>query len=280
MGGSTLKYNVAAMVYPKLVLLAFDLLFGRLEKEGYYEAATSPGLWKHEWRPIQFCLIVNDFGIEYVGIEHFNHLLAVLQGYHQVQTNKAGNKIAGLNVQWDFPSKRVHIDMKYYFIDLLLSLNWRMPKKPLLLPFTAMLIAYGQKNQYTPDKDTSSPLSPECIKCIQKIIKSLLYYAQAVDNKLLVALNAISARQAKATVHMEQLIETLLNYVPTYPNYGIVYRANMTLRACKCRISQQNLILHQSGCTYLPLGRQSITTLQPRGPYNSNHCHVCHGLGC
>jgi hypothetical protein len=94
------------------------------------------------------------------------------------------------------------------------------------LPFTATPIAYGQKTQFTPDKDTSAPLLPECLKCIQKNIRSLLYYAQAVDNKLLVALNAISARQAKATLHTEQLVKTLLNYVATYPNDGIVYRAS------------------------------------------------------
>ncbi len=161
-----------------------------------------------------------------MGIKHFDHLLVVLQWYHLVQTNMAGNKIAGLNVQWDFPSKQVRIDMKSYVNDLLLSLNWLMHKRPQLLPFTATLIAYGQKSQYTPDKDTSAPLSPECIKRVQKIIGSLLYYAQAVDNKLLVALNAVSARQAKATVHMEQLIKTLLNYVATYPNDSIVYRAS------------------------------------------------------
>jgi hypothetical protein len=40
------------------------------------------------------------------------------------------------------------------------------------------------------------------------------------------ALNAISAQQAKATIHMEQLVETLLNYVATYPNDGIVYKAS------------------------------------------------------
>ncbi len=101
-----------------------------------------------------------------------------------------------------------------------------MAKKPQLLPFTATPIAYGQKNQFTPDKDTSAPLLPDHIKRIQKIIESLLYYAQAVDNNLLVALNAISARQAKATVHMDLLVEMLLNYAATYPNDGIVYRAS------------------------------------------------------
>ncbi len=54
--------------------------------------------------------------------------------------------------------------------------------------------------------------------------------ARAFDNKLLVALNAISAQQAKAMVHTEQLVETLLNYLAMYPNDGIVYRAsNMVL---------------------------------------------------
>ncbi len=92
-----------------------------------------------------FCLIVNDFGVEYVGIKHFDHLLGVLQWYHQVQTNMAGNKIAGLNAPWDFPSKQVHVDMKSYVNVLLLSLNWPMPKKPQLSPFTGTPIAYGQK---------------------------------------------------------------------------------------------------------------------------------------
>ncbi len=53
-----------------------------------------------------------------------------------------------------------------------------------------------------------------------------LYYAQAVNNKLLVALNAISAQKSKATIHTEQLVKMLLNYVTTYPNDNIVYRAS------------------------------------------------------
>ncbi len=164
--------------------------------------------------------------MEYVGIEHFNHLLTVLQWYRQVQTNMAGDKIVGLNVQWDFPSKQVHIDMKSYVNDLLLNLSWPMPKKSQLLLFTATPIKNGQRIQFTPDKNTSAPLLPDHIKRIQKIVRSLLYYAGAVNNKLLVALNAISAGQAKATVHTEQLVKMLLNYVATYPNDGIVYRAS------------------------------------------------------
>jgi hypothetical protein len=61
-------------------------------------------------------------------------------------------------------------------------------------------------------------------KCrIQEIVGALLYYARAVNNKLLVALSAISARQVKATIATEQAVHFLLDYVATYPNDGIVY---------------------------------------------------------
>jgi hypothetical protein len=67
---------------------------------------------------------------------------------------------------------------------------------------------------------------------MQEIVGPLLYYARAVNNKLLVALSAISARQAKATVDTEQAFDLLLNSVATYPNDSIVYPAsNMILCA-------------------------------------------------
>ncbi len=43
---------------------------------------------------------------------------------------------------------------------------------------------------------------------------------------MLVALNAISTQQAKAILHTEQLVETLLNYDATYSNDSIVYGAS------------------------------------------------------
>jgi hypothetical protein len=160
------------------------------------------------------------------GIEHFNHLLTLLNKNHQIQTNKPGNKIVGINIQWDFPGRRVCIDMQTCIDTLLLTLDWPKPQKRQLLPFIATPIAYGQKTQLTPEKDTSAPLLAKCLLRVQKIIGSLLYYARAVDNKLIIALNTIAARQSKATIHTEQLVHTLLDYVAMYPNDGIVYRGS------------------------------------------------------
>ncbi len=67
--------------------------------EGYYKAASTPGLWRHKWRPIHFCLLVDYFGVEYVGIEHFNYLLDLLKKFHGVQCNMAGDKFADINIK-------------------------------------------------------------------------------------------------------------------------------------------------------------------------------------
>ena len=52
---------------PQSERLANDLLRTRLDKAGYYKAATTPGHWSHKWRPIQFVLLVDNFGIKYLG---------------------------------------------------------------------------------------------------------------------------------------------------------------------------------------------------------------------
>ena len=48
---------------PQAGLLANELLEKRLNKYGYYQSKLVPGLWTHEWRPIQFTLVVDDFGV-------------------------------------------------------------------------------------------------------------------------------------------------------------------------------------------------------------------------
>ena len=45
---------------PQAGLLAQELLAERLAKKGYQKSKTTPGLWKHKWRPVQFTLVVDD----------------------------------------------------------------------------------------------------------------------------------------------------------------------------------------------------------------------------
>jgi hypothetical protein len=60
---------------PQAGRLTNDLLAKRLAKHGYFQSPTTAGLWKYTSQLIQFTLIVDDFGLKYVGKEHALHLL-------------------------------------------------------------------------------------------------------------------------------------------------------------------------------------------------------------
>ena len=102
------------------------------------------------------------------------------------------------------------------------------PRKPKHSPHLHREIIYGAKQQYaTINVNTSPPLDAACIRwCQEGVISCLLYYARAVDNKLLMTLSAIGASQASATENIRNEINKLLSYCATYPSDGITYRAS------------------------------------------------------
>ena len=81
---------------PQSGLLANNLLEKILNKHGYYKSKLVPGPWKHEWRPIQFTLAVNNFDVKYVGKQHAQHLFKVLQKYYLVMNDWTGSKYIGI----------------------------------------------------------------------------------------------------------------------------------------------------------------------------------------
>ena len=75
---------------PQAGILANKLLRERLRPHGYYKVPHTPGLWKHIARPISFTLVVDDFGIKYVGREHVEHLLNVLKQHYKLAEDWKG----------------------------------------------------------------------------------------------------------------------------------------------------------------------------------------------
>ena len=103
---------------------------------------------------------------------------------------------------------------------------------PQLTPYSHCEIKYGDKQQLSSAEDTRSALDTAMVKTIQEIIGALLYYARTFNNKLLVAISAIGAQQASAIKETSDAIKQLLDYISTFPNDGIIYRAsNMVLTA-------------------------------------------------
>ena len=99
--------------------------------------------------------------------------------------------------------------MNGYIAILLLKYNHTPPRKPQHSTHKHRDITYGAKMQLTPEEDTSPPLDAAGVKRIQGIIGSLLYYARAVDNKLLTTLSTIGAQQAKATENTRKAVDQM-----------------------------------------------------------------------
>ena len=64
---------------PQAGFLANNFLKKQLAKFGYFKAKDTPGLWRHIYHPLQFTLVVDDFGIKYVEKEHTLHLIRALK---------------------------------------------------------------------------------------------------------------------------------------------------------------------------------------------------------
>ena len=83
-------------------LLANKLLKKWLNTHGYWQSKLVPAIWKHDWHPIQFTLVVDDFGVRYVGKEHALHLKASLKEDYKVTTKWDGKLYISITLDWDY----------------------------------------------------------------------------------------------------------------------------------------------------------------------------------
>jgi hypothetical protein len=86
---------------PQVGILAQELLEQRLNKHGYRQSPSTPGLWQHDYRPISFTLCVDNFGIKYVGREHTEHLASILSKHYKCLHDWDGQQYLGMNIDWN-----------------------------------------------------------------------------------------------------------------------------------------------------------------------------------
>ncbi|KAL7484681.1 hypothetical protein ACHAW6_010310 [Cyclotella cf. meneghiniana] len=60
-------------------LIANKLLEKHLNTHGYHQSKLISGLWKSDWHPIWFILVVDDFDVNFVCKEHALHLKSALK---------------------------------------------------------------------------------------------------------------------------------------------------------------------------------------------------------
>ena len=82
---------------------------------------------------------------------------------------------------------------------LFLRYGHKSPDNPQLLPHCCREIIYVTKEKLAPKDDVSPKLTLDVIRRVQAIVGALLYYAHAVDNKLIVEISNIGTQQAADT---------------------------------------------------------------------------------
>ncbi len=209
---------------PQASILANKLLEQHLNSKGYYHCQHTPGLWRHVWRDIIFCLVVNDFGIKTTLHEHVLHLKTALKEHYTVTMDWDGSLFCGINTNWNYPAGTVDLNMPKYILKALLKFQHPTHDSPQHQPYKNDPIQYSACVQRV-DVNTSAPLSPDAIKRVQDIIGTLLYYGWAINPTLLTALSSIPAQQANGTTAMTEARQQLLDYIATHPNAGIRYKA-------------------------------------------------------
>ena len=240
-----LRYNLHTMkhydyVYVKIkkgmyglkeaAILAYNKLLLHLTPRGYYPIEGTAGMWRHKTRKTIFCLCVDDFGIKYFDKEDVTHFQDSLKDHFKFHLDWEGKNYIGLQLDWNYDLGYVDISMPNYILKILKRLCHPTPSTPQYSPHEHFPVIFGGKGtrQYATAPDLSPPLpSPTYI---QQVVGSLLYYARALDNTILPALNDISTQQSKPTENSLKKCKRLLDYVSTYDNTFLRYhKSNMIL---------------------------------------------------
>ena len=205
--------------------IANDRLVWHLAHFGFAPVRHTPSLWRHESRPISFCLVVDDFGVKYENEADFNYLARSLEHMYKIKVDHTGSQYLGITLRWDYAARQVTMSMPGY-IERALSRFKYSPSKQRHGPAPYTPPTFGKKVQYSVIPDDSASLPASAKRHVQCVVGTLLYYALALDLTLLVALADIAAVQSSPTEETMSRVTHILDYVATHPDASVTYRAS------------------------------------------------------
>ena len=115
--------------------------------------------------------------------------------------------------------------MAGYVKSALKELEHVLPKSFFCSPSPYQEPKFGQKVQYS-NIDTTPLLQPSAIKYIQRVTGKFLFYARAIDNTMLHALNNIATATINGTEATLAATKNFLNYATSNPDAEIKYTAS------------------------------------------------------
>jgi hypothetical protein len=210
---------------PQAGIIAQQLLKKRLMAHGYHQSTITPGLWKHDTCPISFSLVINDFGVKYVGEENAQHLLDTVRKYYKCSCDWKGEQYCRLTIKWDYEGRKVHILMPGYVRKVLTRSN-TPPNKA-----TGSTISPRYAKLWGAYEDVSPALDKAGKKFIQEVCRVFLFLAQVVNGGLLPALSSLASQQANPTEKTMELCKKFLDFMATQEEAILTYRASKMVLA-------------------------------------------------
>ena len=178
---------------PQSELSANELLKKRLNKHGYQQSKLVLGLWKHDTRLMQFTLVVDNFGVKYVGKEHAHHLKNTLEEHYKLTCDWTGTRYTGITLDWDYKKHQVHLSMPNYVKKALKQFQ-HIAGKLQHAPYPSIPIQYGAKKQYAMQELPAPLLDDKAKQFIQQVCGKFLFLGRAVDSTLLCLISAIASQ--------------------------------------------------------------------------------------
>ena len=155
-----MKIRKAIYGLPQAGILANKQLRDKLEPAGYYEVAHTPGLLRHVTRLVQFSLVVDNFGVKYVGKENAEHLIqAIKAAGYEVTIDWEGELYCGISLRWNYEKRHLDISIPGYIEKLLARHKHVPPKHDQHSPYKASPKKYGLSAQEPVTEDTTDKIN-------------------------------------------------------------------------------------------------------------------------
>ena len=113
-GSVYIKSNLVMYGLSQADLLANELLEKRQNNRGKEQSKFFPDLGKYDWIPVQFTLVVDDFGVKYVVEGRALHLKHTIEEKYTVTSEWDGQRYIGITIDWDYKRRQVQISMPRY----------------------------------------------------------------------------------------------------------------------------------------------------------------------
>jgi hypothetical protein len=158
---------------PQAGILANELLQRRLAQDVYLPTSHTHGLCTHDAQPITFSLVVDNFGIKYVGQEHVKHLKSSIEKHYQISCDWTGSAYCVLQLDWDYKKMLIYLcrdtsRQHYTNTNIQHQQALKMHHTHGALPYMTL------KRQYIEEHQNSPLLPQKDATCIQQLADTLL----------------------------------------------------------------------------------------------------------